>query len=181
MARIGFSSKACLALLPNSLDCQQNASPCGTQLAHGKLPSSRHLASSKPEMERKEVGEERDSSKSDVIILCACVLAQSLQPCPTLCDPMDCSPPSSSVHGILQARILVWVAVPYSRGSSPNQGSNPPTLCLLYWQMGSLPQAAPAKPRILCTCHHKAYHLCPLMGASPRYCPHSEGGDDPKV
>ena len=38
--------------------------------------------------------------------------------CLTLCDPMDCSPPSSSVHGILQARILEWVAIPFSRGSS---------------------------------------------------------------
>ena len=36
----------------------------------------------------------------------------------TLCDPMDCSPPSSSVHGIFQARILVWVAISSSRGSS---------------------------------------------------------------
>ena len=34
------------------------------------------------------------------------------------CDPMDCSPPGSSVHGILQARILEWVAIPFSRGSS---------------------------------------------------------------
>ena len=38
--------------------------------------------------------------------------------CPTLCDPMDCSPPGFSVHGILQARILEWTAVPFSRGSS---------------------------------------------------------------
>ena len=44
--------------------------------------------------------------------------AKSLQSCPTLCDPMDCSPPGSSVHGILQARILKWVARPFSRGSS---------------------------------------------------------------
>ena len=36
----------------------------------------------------------------------ACIRAKSLQSCPTLCDPMDCSPPVSSVHGILQARIL---------------------------------------------------------------------------
>ena len=35
----------------------------------------------------------------------------------TLCDPMDCRPPSSSVHGILQARILEWVAIPFSRVS----------------------------------------------------------------
>ena len=38
--------------------------------------------------------------------------------CPTLCNPMDCSPPGSSVHGILQARLLEWVAMPSSRGSS---------------------------------------------------------------
>ena len=44
-----------------------------------------------------------------------CVCAQS---CLTLCDPMDCSPPGSSVHGILQARILEWVAISSSRGSS---------------------------------------------------------------
>ena len=38
--------------------------------------------------------------------------------CPTLCDPMDCSPPASSVHGIFQARILEWIAISFSRGSS---------------------------------------------------------------
>ena len=46
--------------------------------------------------------------------MCACPVAQS---CPTLCDPMDCSPPRSSVHGISQARILERVALSYSRGS----------------------------------------------------------------
>ena len=49
----------------------------------------------------------------------AWVHAKSLQSCPTLCDPMDCSPPSSSVHGTLQARTLEWGAMPSSRGSSP--------------------------------------------------------------
>ena len=44
--------------------------------------------------------------------------AKSLQSCLTLCDPMDGSPPGSSVDGILQARILEWVAMPSSRGSS---------------------------------------------------------------
>ena len=39
------------------------------------------------------------------------------QSCPTLCDPMDCNLPGSSVHGILQARTLEWVAIPFSRGS----------------------------------------------------------------
>ena len=46
------------------------------------------------------------------------VCAKSLQSCSTLCDPMDCSLPGSSVHGILLARILEWIAVPFSRASS---------------------------------------------------------------
>ena len=41
---------------------------------------------------------------------------------PALCDPMDCSPPGSSVHGIFQARILKWVAISYFRGSSRPRG-----------------------------------------------------------
>ena len=40
--------------------------------------------------------------------------AKSLQSCPTLCDPIDSSPPGSSAHGILQARILEWVAISFS-------------------------------------------------------------------
>ena len=43
------------------------------------------------------------------------------QPRPTLCDPRDCSPPGSSVHGVLQARTLEWVAMPFSR-DLPNPG-----------------------------------------------------------
>ena len=46
----------------------------------------------------------------------ACVLSHSVMP--SLCDPMDSSPPGSSVHGIVQARILEWVAISFSRGSS---------------------------------------------------------------
>ena len=45
-------------------------------------------------------------------------VSEVAQSCPTLCDPMDCSPPGFSVHGILQARILEWVASSFSRGSS---------------------------------------------------------------
>ena len=53
------------------------------------------------------------------------VCAKSLQSCPTLCDPMDCGPPGSSVHGILQARIVNWVAMPSSRGSfRPTDGTH---------------------------------------------------------
>ena len=51
-------------------------------------------------------------------IACVWVHAKLLQLCLTLCDPMDCSPPGSSVHAILQARIPEWVAVSSFRGSS---------------------------------------------------------------
>ena len=50
-----------------------------------------------------------------------CVCAES---CPSFCDTMDCSPPGSSVHGLLQARILEWAAISYSRGIFTTQGSN---------------------------------------------------------
>ena len=54
--------------------------------------------------------------------MCGCVLGT--QSCPTLCDPVDCSPPGSSVLGILQARRLEWVAISISRGSSwPRYGT----------------------------------------------------------
>ena len=49
--------------------------------------------------------------------LLPCMHAKSLQSSPTLCDPMDSSPPGSSVHGILQARTLEWVAISFSRES----------------------------------------------------------------
>ena len=44
--------------------------------------------------------------------------AELFQPCLTLCDPMDCSPPGASDHGILQAKTLEWVAISFSTGSS---------------------------------------------------------------
>ena len=66
-----------------------------------------------------------------------------LQLCPSLCDPVVCSLPGSSDHGILQARILEWVAVPSSRGLNPRLS------CLLHWQAGSLPLASPGKQQPL--------------------------------
>ena len=54
------------------------------------------------------------SSETKAYLTCA----KSLQSCLILCDPMDHSPPGSSVHGILQARILEWIAMPSFRGSS---------------------------------------------------------------
>ena len=57
------------------------------------------------------------------------VPAKSLQSCLTLCDPMDYSLTGCSVHGILQARILEWVAMPSSRGSSqPRDQTEPKTM-----------------------------------------------------
>ena len=51
-----------------------------------------------------------------------CVHAMSLHSCPALCDPMDCSLPGFSAHGVLQARLLEWVAISFSRGFFPTQG-----------------------------------------------------------
>ena len=85
----------------------------------------------------------------------ACVHAKSLQSCPTLCNPMDYSPPGSCAHGILQARILEWVALPVEialpllQEIFPTQRSNLHLSCLLHWQVGSLPLAPPGKPMIL--------------------------------
>ena len=56
------------------------------------------------------------SSLAFQMMYSACLVV--LQSCPTLCGPMDCSLPGSSVHVILQARILEWVTIPFSRGSS---------------------------------------------------------------
>ena len=52
------------------------------------------------------------------VCVCVCVCVWVAQLCLTLCDRMDCSPPGPSIRGILQARILEWVAVPFPRGSS---------------------------------------------------------------
>ena len=71
--------------------------------------------------------------------------AKSLQLYLTSYDPMDCSPPGSSDHGILQVRILEWVAMP-SPGDLPDPGSSPLLFHLLHWQVGSLPLAPPGKP-----------------------------------
>ena len=62
---------------------------------------------------------------------------KSFQSCLTLCDLMDCSPPGFSVHGIFQARILEWVAMPSSRGSSQPRGRTSAS-CLLHLQASSL-------------------------------------------
>ena len=83
--------------------------------------------------------------------------------CLTLCDPMDCSPPGSFVHGALQARILEWVALPSSRGSSRSRDRTPsPALA-----GGFFTTEPPGKPHL----DHIIPHLnsCALifLGAAP--------------
>ena len=75
------------------------------------------------------------------------VHAQSLQSCLPLCGPVDRSLPGSSVHGILQARILEWVAMPFSRGSTQPRDRTCVSYVYLYWQACSLPLGPHGKPK----------------------------------
>ena len=88
--------------------------------------------------------------------VCVCMSAKLLQPCLTFCDPMDCSPTGSSVHGVLQARVLEWGAIFLLQRIFPTQGSNPHLLHLLHWQVGSLPLSPPGK---LCIHIHVLVHV----------------------
>ena len=73
--------------------------------------------------------------------------AKSLLSCLTLCDPMDCSLPGSSVHGILLARTLEWAAISSSRGSSWSRDQTCVSYVYLHWQVGSLLLAPTGKPK----------------------------------
>ena len=64
---------------------------------------------------------------SHILNILSAVYAKSLQSRPTICNPMDCNPPGSSAHGILQARMLEWVAMP-PLGDFPNPGIEPASL-----------------------------------------------------
>ena len=91
----------------------------------------------------------------------ACMPAKLLQSCLTLCEPRDCSLPGSSVHEILQARILEWVAMPSSRRTSSPRNRTPVSYisctggwvlyhCLHLGSPESLPQLAPSKDCLSC-------------------------------
>ena len=88
---------------------------------------------------------------------------------PALRDPMDCSLPGSSVHGILQTRILEWVTIPFPV-DLPNPGIEPRSPAL---QGGSLLSEPPGK-----SCHllselkdvHVCAYVCPSEGKEPLYC-----------
>ena len=78
----------------------------------------------------------------------SCAASKWLRSCPTLCNPMDYSLPGSSIHGILQARMLEWVAMSSSRGSSwPRDW----TCSFLYRQVSSSPLSHQGSPTLLYT------------------------------
>ena len=77
----------------------------------------------------------------------AAAAATSLQSCPTLCNPMDCSLPGSSVHGILQVRILEWLAISFSRGASQPRDGNCIS-CISFTAGGFFTAEPPGKPII---------------------------------
>ena len=82
------------------------------------------------------------TSPSSLLFFRVCVCAKSLQSCLNLCNPMDCSPPGSSVHRILQARILEWTSM---SGDFPNSGIKTRSLTL---QADSLLSEPPGKPKL---------------------------------
>ena len=81
--------------------------------------------------------------------------------CPALWNPMDCKLPGSSVHRVFQARILEWVAIPFSR-ALPEQGLNPCLQCLLHCQVHSLPLSHLGSPTVY---HHRFinFNKCSLL------------------
>ena len=85
-------------------------------LEEGMATHSSILAGRIPWTEEPARLQSMDSENETGLSIAQLLLSQS---CPTLCNPMDCSLPGSSVHGILQARMLEWVAMPFSKGSSP--------------------------------------------------------------
>ena len=106
-----------------------------------------------------------------------CCCAKSLQSCLTLCDPMDCSLPGSSVHGIPQARTLEWVAFP-PPGDLPDPGIEPVSPEL---QVDSLPTEPPGKPQVG-TCYYSSTQLlsdvmmnCRAFFAAFKHCPLNQG------
>ena len=116
----------------------------------------------------------------DSPLQCCCCLAAQL--CPTLCDPMGCSPPGSSVHGISQARILEWVAIPFSRGSC-HQGMEliPPALAGFFTTEppGKLSAVSRAHLGFLLPSRHTALAFTSQLSFATH--PHSELTQDPKL
>ena len=96
---------------------------------------------------RMDEGVWKDGMDEQRLLTSSCCF--SLPSCLTLCDPMDCSPSGSSVHGISQARILEWVAVPSSR-DLPHPGIEPASPASNALKADSLPTELSGKPWLKC-------------------------------
>ena len=90
---------------------------------------------------------------------CVCMCVQL---CPTPCDSMDCSPPGSSVHGIFQVRILGLSCSP--PGNLHDPGIKLSLLCLLHWQVGSLPTEPSGKAHANTTMVYKRHGVLDCSG-----------------
>ena len=136
MCSVQFSSVQSLSCVwlfvtPWTVECQASLSITNSRslraweaCEHGKLArmcSWGKLCTKRYKMIKKK----KTNPKPNCYFWSAVLHAKSLQLCPTLWDPMDCSPPGSSVHGILQARILEWDAMPFSRGSNSHHFMSP--------------------------------------------------------
>ena len=98
----------------------------------------------------------------------ACILSCSVS-CLTLCDPMDCSPPGSSVHGISQARILEWVAISFSRGSSrPRNRTQVSCIAGIFFTVWATRESPKVKGiDLLLLSHFGCVQLCATRDGSP--------------
>ena len=104
-----------------------------------------------------------------------CVHAKSLQSCPTLCDPIDYSSISSSVHGILQAKILECVAHVLLQGIFLIQGSNTHFLCLLHCPAGSLLLHRLGSLSLVCTISNDGFVVLQSHRHTPKMHCHTRG------
>ena len=104
------------------------------QQSHTQVEKCQHISTSRPINEYLWYSQRRKEGEGKVS-----------QSCPTLRDPTDCSPPGSSVHGIFQARVLEWVAISFSQGSSqPRDRTRSPAL-----QTDVLPSEPPGQATLI--------------------------------
>ena len=98
-------------------DLRMSVSSTMGHIDHEMTLKSSKNKTKKRTLENKEHSPPSSSTKIKslgAVVAAAAAAAKSLQLCPTLRDPMDCSPPGSSVHGILQARVLEWGTIVFS-------------------------------------------------------------------
>ena len=108
----------------------------------------------------------------------ACSVTQS---CLTLCDPVDCSPSGSSVRGVFPARILGWIAIPFSRGSSwPRDRSRVSCFAGGFFPIWATREAACNVLIVYYHCHWRLRFDWPQANYSCLHlCPQEHGGDNP--